>query len=98
MSSSARRVVLTGIGLVTPLGLVVATFWEALCAGRSGVRRIRSFDTSTLPVRFGGEVDGLVVGLRVGADEAPALGEKREHKGGANQQGHPVSRPPLHSP
>jgi 3-oxoacyl-[acyl-carrier-protein] synthase II len=59
MSFSPRRVVLTGIGLVTPLGLDVASFWEALCGGRSGVRRLRSFDTSALPVRFGGEVEGF---------------------------------------
>jgi 3-oxoacyl-[acyl-carrier-protein] synthase II len=54
-----RRVVLTGLGTVNPLGLSVAGFWEALCAGRSGIGPIEQFDVSAFPVRFGGEVKGL---------------------------------------
>ena len=57
--SSARRVVVTGIGLVTPLGLDLAAFRAALAAGRSGVRPLRSFDASALPVRIGAEVEGF---------------------------------------
>src|SRR5262249_51703594 len=59
MSSSLRCVVITGIGVVTPLGSDLPTFWRRLCAGQSGVRAIRSFDASALPVRFGGEVEGF---------------------------------------
>ncbi len=51
-----RRVVVTGLGALTPLGTVKA-FWENLKAGRSGIRRIRSFDPSHLNVQIAGEVD-----------------------------------------
>src|SRR5262245_592853 len=56
---SPRRAVLTGIGALTPLGLDLVSIRAALRAGRSGVRPIRTFDTSALPVRFAGEVDGF---------------------------------------
>jgi 3-oxoacyl-[acyl-carrier-protein] synthase II len=56
---SSRRVVLTGIGVVCPLGLDAPTFAGALRSGRSGVRALQSFDTSGLPVRIGGEIDGF---------------------------------------
>jgi 3-oxoacyl-[acyl-carrier-protein] synthase II len=59
MASSCRRAVLTGIGLITPLGVAPASFWEALRQGRSGVRRIKAFDPSALPTQFGGEVLGF---------------------------------------
>jgi 3-oxoacyl-[acyl-carrier-protein] synthase II len=52
-------VVVTGIGLVTPLGCGTASNWEALRAGRSGTRAITRFDASALPSRVAGEVQGL---------------------------------------
>ena len=57
--SSARRAVLTGLGILNPLGLTPETFWEALAAGKSGIRPIRSFDAAGLPTRIGGEVQGF---------------------------------------
>src|SRR6266481_980635 len=51
-----RRVVVTGLGLVTPLGTGVEKNWEALMAGRSGVGPITRFDVSDFPVRIAGEV------------------------------------------
>jgi 3-oxoacyl-[acyl-carrier-protein] synthase II len=51
-----RRVVVTGIGAVTPLGADVGTFWPRLVAGESGVRPISSFDPSRVPSRIAGEV------------------------------------------
>ena len=54
-----RRVVVTGLGAVSPCGLDVASTWDAVCAGRSGIAPLTRFDASDLPVRFGGEVKGF---------------------------------------
>jgi len=51
-----RRVVVTGLGVVSPLGLSVEDTWAGLVAGRSGAARIRRFDPSDLEVQFGCEV------------------------------------------
>jgi len=51
-----RRVVVTGMGMVSPVGLDVATGWDALVHGRSGVARVTLFDTSDLNVTIAGEV------------------------------------------
>ena len=51
-----RRVVITGLGLVTPVGIGVKPSWEALLEGRSGIGVIRTFDSSDLPVNIAGEV------------------------------------------
>ncbi|MFN8594514.1 MAG: beta-ketoacyl-ACP synthase II [Thermomicrobiales bacterium] len=50
------RVVVTGLGSVTPLGIGVPALWEGLLAGRSGVRRIQHFDTENLAVKIAAEV------------------------------------------
>ena len=55
----ARRVVVTGIGLVTPLGNSVEDTWAGLLAGRSGAARITKFDPSRLQVQFACEVKGF---------------------------------------
>src|SRR5262245_61049868 len=57
--SSERRVVLTGLGIVSPIGLGREAFAAALRAGRGGVRGLRSFDAAALPVRIGAEVEGF---------------------------------------
>ncbi len=51
-----RRVVITGLGLVTPLGVGVGPTWEALCAGRSGVGEITRFDAANFQTRIAAEV------------------------------------------
>ncbi len=56
MNGSRRRVVVTGLGLVTPLGTGVERNWERLLSGRSGVRSITRFDSAGFPVRIAGEV------------------------------------------
>jgi len=54
-----RRVVVTGLGLVTPLGNTVEATWAGLMAGRSGAGPITKFDASDFPVRFACEVKGF---------------------------------------
>jgi 3-oxoacyl-[acyl-carrier-protein] synthase II len=51
-----RRVVVTGIGPVTPVGIGLDAFWSALTEGRGGITRIQNFDASNLPVQIAGEI------------------------------------------
>jgi 3-oxoacyl-[acyl-carrier-protein] synthase II len=51
-----NRVVVTGFGPVTPVGVGIDTFWDRLNAGRSGIVRIQNFDPSGLPVQIAGEI------------------------------------------
>ena len=51
-----RRVVVTGIGLVTPLGIGAETVWKRLTEGQSGIRAIQNFDVSDLPAKIAGQV------------------------------------------
>ena len=53
---SKRRVVVTGVGMLTPLGVDCDSSWQGLTAGKSGIKPITSFDVSDYPVRFGGGV------------------------------------------
>ncbi len=54
-----RRVVITGVGAVSPNGIGREAFWEASRQGKSGVRRIQRFDPSSLPVQIAGEIVGF---------------------------------------
>ncbi|HTJ79442.1 MAG TPA: beta-ketoacyl-[acyl-carrier-protein] synthase family protein [Rariglobus sp.] len=60
MDYPERRVVVTGIGLLAPNGLTVDTFWESLCAGRSGAGPITHFDCSTFPTKIACQLNGYV--------------------------------------
>ncbi|MBX2998697.1 MAG: beta-ketoacyl-ACP synthase II [Caldilineaceae bacterium] len=53
------RVVITGVGAVTPIGLTMDETWQALLAGKSGIDHFSRFDTSELKTTFGGEVKGF---------------------------------------
>lgn len=55
-----KRVVVTGVGAITPLGIGAEAYWDGLVSGRSGVRYIESFDTTQLEVKIGGEVRGFI--------------------------------------
>src|SRR5262249_30830973 len=72
MAATSRRVVITGMGLITPLGQSVDPFWQALLAGKSGVRPIRAFDTAGLPTRFAAEIDAF---------DAKAFVDKNQRRG-----------------
>jgi 3-oxoacyl-[acyl-carrier-protein] synthase II len=54
-----RRVVITGLGIVSPLGSTVATAWDGIRNGRSGIATLTRMDVSAFPVRIGGEVAGF---------------------------------------
>ena len=70
---SRRRVVVTGLGLVSPVGNTVAEGWANLVAGKSGIATITKFDHSALAVHFAGEVKGFNVEDYVPAKEAPRM-------------------------
>ncbi|MEO0048142.1 MAG: beta-ketoacyl-[acyl-carrier-protein] synthase [Pseudomonadota bacterium] len=65
-----RRVVITGLGLVSPVGNTVGDAWENLLAGRSGIATLTKFDHSGLAVHFGGEVKGFNIEDYIPAKEA----------------------------
>jgi 3-oxoacyl-[acyl-carrier-protein] synthase II len=54
-----KRVVITGVGMITPLGIGTEQSWNGLIAGRSGIRRITQFDASGFPTQIAGEVEGF---------------------------------------
>jgi beta-ketoacyl-acyl-carrier-protein synthase II len=68
-----RRVAITGVGAVSPLGLDATSTWRAALAGESGVGWITTFDTDGLPVRIAGEVTGFDPAGVVSAKEARKL-------------------------
>ncbi|MCA9052694.1 MAG: beta-ketoacyl-[acyl-carrier-protein] synthase family protein, partial [Planctomycetaceae bacterium] len=59
MQCRRKRVVVTGLGAVSPLGLDVVSTWRACLAGESGIRRVTVFDVEHWPVKIGGEVVGF---------------------------------------
>jgi len=68
-----RRVVITGLGVVTALGKTLEGFWSALCEGKSGVAPLTLFDTTDFKVHFGGQVHGWDPEALFGTKEARRL-------------------------
>lgn len=56
---SSRRVVVTGLGIVSPVGSTVSSAWENVCAGKSGISKIDAFDASEFSVQISGAVSGF---------------------------------------
>jgi 3-oxoacyl-[acyl-carrier-protein] synthase II len=67
---SKRRVVLTGLGIVSPVGSELETAWKAILAGESGIGPVTRFDVSAFPVRFAGAVRGFDVNQYLTPKEA----------------------------
>lgn len=65
----SRRVVITGLGVASPVGKDVAAFWDSLCQGRSGIGRIESFDTANYPSKIAGEIKSIDFSTIVEAKE-----------------------------
>jgi 3-oxoacyl-[acyl-carrier-protein] synthase II len=67
---SKRRVVITGLGIVSPVGSTVKSAWDTVLAGQSGIGPITRFDVSAFPVRFGGQVRDFDVAQYMPSKEA----------------------------
>ena len=65
-----RRVVITGMGMLTPLGADVASTWEGIKAGKSGIRNIEHFDTEPFATRFAGLVPDFDISEYVSPKDA----------------------------
>ncbi|MCK6412062.1 MAG: beta-ketoacyl-ACP synthase II [Azonexus sp.] len=65
-----RRIVITGLGLISPVGNSVEEGWQNIIAGRSGIAPITKFDTSTFPVQFAGEVKNFDITQYIAAKDA----------------------------
>ncbi len=65
-----RRVVVTGLGIISPVGNTVASAWDNIVNGRSGIDRVTRFDASTLPTRIAGEVKDFDVASYLSPKEA----------------------------
>ena len=74
-----RRVVVTGLGMVSPLGVGVENVWRQIIAGRSGISGIQSFDVSDLPAKIAGEVPrgDIASGLFNADDYVPVKEQKK---------------------
>ncbi|MEM7284693.1 MAG: beta-ketoacyl synthase N-terminal-like domain-containing protein, partial [Pseudomonadota bacterium] len=59
---SRKRVVVTGIGIVSPVGNTLSDAWTNICAGKSGIGPVTQFDVSEFPVRFGGGIKDFDIG------------------------------------
>ncbi len=70
---TSRRVVITGVGMVGPVGLNVPDSWSNILAGRSGIRPLEHFDVSDFSVRFGGSVWGFDVNDYMSPKEAKKM-------------------------
>jgi 3-oxoacyl-[acyl-carrier-protein] synthase II len=68
--AARRRVVVTGLGIVSPVGIGVKTAWASILAGQSGITRITQFDASAMASQIAGEVKGFDVGSYLPAKEA----------------------------
>ena len=67
---SKRRVVVTGLGIVSPVGSTVASAWDAVLRGESGIGPVTRFDVSAFPARFGGQVRDFDVSQYISPKEA----------------------------
>ncbi|MCW5653267.1 beta-ketoacyl-ACP synthase II [Hydrogenophaga sp.] len=70
---SRRRVVVTGLGCISPVGNTVEESWNSLLAGKSGIDLITKFDASNFACRFAGEVKGFDLNAYIGAKEARTM-------------------------
>src|SRR5262245_43070078 len=80
MDRAGRRVVVTGMGLVTPVGLDLESSWEALCEGGGGVGPIARFDAGAFATRIAAELKGFTLSQDLGGDASRWEGHGRNTK------------------
>ncbi len=83
---SKRRVVVTGLGIVSPVGSSVVSAWDAILRGESGIGPITRFDVSAFPVRFGGPVRDFDVGQYITPKEARRMDDFMQYGVAAGMQ------------
>jgi len=93
-----QRVVITGMGAISPLGHSLTELWDGLLNGRSGIAPITQFDASSLPTRFAGEVKGFDPTRWINFKEARRMGRASQLAVATAQQamsdaGHPMPLP-----
>jgi 3-oxoacyl-[acyl-carrier-protein] synthase II len=71
---SKRRVVVTGLGIISPVGNSVEAAWGNILAGKSGIGPINNFDVADFPVRFGGEVRDFDISQYISGKDARRMG------------------------
>jgi len=84
-SNGDSRIVVTGFGLITPIGTGVDAFWDSLKNGRGGVRRITQFDPSSLTSQIAGEVPDFDPGVYLNRKEARRMSRASQFAVGAAQ-------------
>src|SRR6202453_3805193 len=83
---SKRRVVVTGLGIVSPVGNDVTSAWDSILAGRSGIAAVARFDTSSFPTHFGGEIRQLDLEPYMSAKDARRMDAFMQYGVGAGMQ------------
>jgi 3-oxoacyl-[acyl-carrier-protein] synthase II len=83
---SKRRVVVTGLGIISPVGSTVPSAWEAVVNGKSGIGPITRMDVSAFPVRFGGAVHGFDVNQYISVKDARRMDEFMQYGVAAGMQ------------
>ena len=72
---SKRRVVVTGLGVVSPVGSTVQSAWDAILRGESGIGPVTRFDVSAFPARFGGQVRDFDIAKYIPPKDARRMDE-----------------------
>ena len=86
-SATSRRVVVTGVGVVTPLGCDAGSLWDSLIAGQCGIRPLSILDTSSYKIHFGGDIPDFDVTEMVDAKEAKRLDRFTQFAGARGSPG-----------
>src|SRR2546430_2920756 len=83
---SKRRIVVTGLGVVSPVGSTVQSAWDAILRGQSGIGPVTRFDVSAFPVRIGGQVRDFDVSQYISSKEARRMDEFMQYGVAAGEQ------------